>query len=77
MQCILKTAPDTSIDAAELQLSECTVQTEAGLCGEVWSFGAVTLKWYVSINKLTGSGDSAPWREAAVTGLFCLNKEKY
>lgn len=76
MQCTLKIAPDTSIDTAELQLSDCTVQTEAGLCAAVWSFGAVTLKWCVSANKLTGSGDSGPWREAAVTGPFCLNKRK-
>lgn len=76
MQCMLKIAPDTSIDTAELLLSDCTVQTEAGLCGAVWSFGAVALMWCVSANKLTGSGDSAPWREAAVTGHFCLNKRK-
>lgn len=76
MQCTLKIAPDTSIDTAEVQLSDCTVQTEAGLCGAVWSFGAVALKWCVSADKLTGSGDSAPWREAAVTGPFCFNKRK-
>lgn len=76
MQGTLKIAPDTTIDTAELQLSDCTVQTEAGLCEAVCSFRAVTLKWCVSANNLTGNGDSGPWREAAVTGPFCLNKRK-